>query len=310
MEEVKYAPDEIPFRLVFLKDLSETHLDNKRAPLLLVGTVTQIVKSNENMCVFFIEDCTMGHIAEFFRNKLSPFLKVNKGDIVEIKAFYSLNKYGEKIIKIFKLRKMTIDEEYLHYLEVLVQEKREADPLFNEHRVIEMANKEATETFIKVVPREEVLRKKIYSYIFYHCLKNWQQYFDLHGYISKSEIIDINEISIIKSKMEDDQKFNVLLDEVCKSLIHSKVLLKYESGFVINLKFFENFETDLFVGIKKYYKDHINFKQIYALFNEMIPDNNDFNIYQEVVYEFLNGMIFKKKLYFIDEKQAVFGYIN
>ena len=310
MEEIRYVPDELPYTLLFLKDLSEEQLDNKKAPLLLAGTVTQIVKSNENMCVFFIEDCTMGHVAEYFRNKLSPFTKVNKGDMVEIKAFYCKNKYGEKILRIFKLRKITMDEEYLHYMEILVGQKRAGDALFNEQGVIEAANKEATDVFIKVVPREDILRRKIFSYVFMHCLKDWHSYIELNGYISRTELVDISEISVIRSKMEDNEKFNALLDDVCRLMENSRVLMRYENGFIMNLKFFEHFEANFFDKLKVYYESQVSFSNIYALFNNMLEENNDFYINKEVVYEFISGLIFKKRLYFIDEKKQLFGVIH
>lgn len=307
MEEVRYSPDEIPFKLVFLKNLNDTLLDNKKAPLLIVGTITQILKSNENMCVFFIEDCTFAHIAEFFRNKLSPFLKVNKGDIVEIKAFYCNNRYGEKIIKVFKLRKITIDEEYLHYMDVLVHQKREEDNLFNEQRAIDAANKEASEIFIKVVPRDDILKRKVYSYTFLHFIKDWHLYKDMGGYISKNEIEDIGDVSIIKKKMEDEKKFTAMLDYVLAQLISSGVIVAYQSGYVINLNYFENFEANLLSKIRLQNTKQVSFRSIYTTFNDMIEENDDFNINKETVLEFLNTLITKKKLYFVDEKKEIFG---
>lgn len=310
MEEISFMPNETKYTLVFLSELDDTLLNAKNKPLLIVGTIVQICRSNENMCVFFFEDCTQAHIAEFFRNKLPKFTKINEGDLVEIKGLYSTNKYGEKILRVFKLRKINLDEEYLHYMEILAERKANKDTMFNEVKVIEKTNKQAQKSFISVMPRENIVKRKLFSSLFTHFIGNYTNYEEFNGYLDKDDIFDITAIQNEKKRFSDQDQFNQLFEEIIELFINFKLMGRHEEGYVINLEFFSTFIDTFYEKMKTFYRDQISFRQFYVFFNEMLEDNEEYLINKESVYEFVNEEIHMKRLYFINEKKEIFGIVN
>lgn len=86
---------------------------------MVVGTVIRINRNTDFISVFFLEDMTKAHVVEVFRDKLPYGVDVELGQKFKIKGEYTFNKYKEKIIKGFRMQKITLEEECLFYLEIL-----------------------------------------------------------------------------------------------------------------------------------------------------------------------------------------------
>ena len=87
-------------------------------PILITGTCVKILRANDKMTIFQMEDVTMSRVVEIFRDKL-PFLKeIELGKNYLIKGEYTLNYFNEKIIRAYKIKEIKMDEEFLFYLEI------------------------------------------------------------------------------------------------------------------------------------------------------------------------------------------------
>jgi hypothetical protein len=71
---------------------------------MIVGTVLKIMRANENMTIFTLEDPTGCQIVEVFKDKI-PFGKnIEVGQKWQVKGEFTLNYFKEKILKGFKTR--------------------------------------------------------------------------------------------------------------------------------------------------------------------------------------------------------------
>lgn len=71
---------------------------------MVVGTVLKIMKANEFMTIFTLEDPTGCQIVEIFNDKLPPEKIVEVGQKWQVKGEYILNYFKEKILKGYKAR--------------------------------------------------------------------------------------------------------------------------------------------------------------------------------------------------------------
>ena len=69
----------------------------------MAGTVTKINRANDFLAVFVLEDPTIGHVVEVFRDKLPFDTEIEIGMELILKGIYTKNKFDEKIIKAYRL---------------------------------------------------------------------------------------------------------------------------------------------------------------------------------------------------------------
>lgn len=106
---------------IFLGEINDTLLpkDNQKFPILIAGTCVKIIKANENMTIFILNDVTSHITVEIFKDKIPLNKTIDIGKIYMIKGEYTYNYFKEKIIKAYKIREMKLDEEFVFYLEII-----------------------------------------------------------------------------------------------------------------------------------------------------------------------------------------------
>ena len=98
-----------------------------------------------------------------------------------------------------------------------------------------------------------------------------------------------------------------MIKVIIKKFTDSELLKPHKNGYVVNLCFFEGFQQNFISKVKQENGKRFNFKHLFILYNEMIENNSRNMINKETVYEFLNILIKKNKLYFADDKKELFS---
>lgn len=118
---------------IFIKDLNESNFNNRdsqiKHSLVVCGTAVKIIKMNENLAIFNIEDITGSQTIEIFRDKLPLGVLIEIGQKWVIKGEYAYNYFKEKIFKGYKLKLVDINEEYLFYMSIVYNSKSQVDQI-------------------------------------------------------------------------------------------------------------------------------------------------------------------------------------
>lgn len=298
---VKYQTEDLPPRRVFLSELSEEFLE-KRTAVVVVGTVIQQLRSSDILNVFFLEDITRAQVVEVFSSRLSPDFSISKGDILEIKGVFSKNNYGEKVLKAFKIRKTDLNSEMVHYLEVLAGRSP-----CDEEAILASAAAQAEKEAAPVLPRRELLERKVRSLVFGFFLKNSHRFAAENGFAPIEEILACNEIRSLRKKMPEAE-FDEILEAVTQKLVAARLASPFTGGLIVNLGFFQHFEDAFVAELKTSNTKTFTFREIFDVFNRLASASTDLHfVNKEFFYEFVNKLMFRKHLYFVDEKQETFG---
>lgn len=112
---VKLEPDEKLVEKIFLKDLHSLNPEDRKE-IMAAGCVTDILFSKNTLAVFVLDDTTSNWICEFFTDKCSYPENFQSGAQIIIRGEFGLNKYKEKVIKIYKMRVIEdVNEEFYFY---------------------------------------------------------------------------------------------------------------------------------------------------------------------------------------------------
>ena len=308
---IHFQPENKLPQKIFLNQLSEDFLlldeRRKKKPIMVVGTCVKINRSNDMISVFFLEDITKAHVIEIFADKLPLDYIINVGDRMKIKGFYSKNKYDENIIRGMKLSKINVTEEYLFYLEILVDDKRRKDKKFNEEETLRDSSQNVDKDYIGQNIGENTLKKKLFSYIFNEFLKNCSLYKDNKGFVTRDQLLNIEGVNILRNKIKDIKNFDSVFDQVMNYFGKINVMANFNDGYIFLLNFFEEYEEKFFIDLKDCLRakksDKFQMNILIRIANNAINNNNEFLLNKEIVIDFINRQIIKKKMYFIDERR-------
>lgn len=306
-----YQTDEMTFPRLLLRTLceeSELFEQTKRA-FMVAGTVLRIYKSNDIICSFLLEDFTRAQVVEVFRDRLPPGFVVELGDVLEMKGNLVLNKFNERVIRILKVRRVTLNEEIIHYLEILQTQKQRSPQGFGEETVLVHDGEAAARSRVQYMPNDDQLRKKIFSIIFTFGMKNWQKFKDAEGLVRRSQLLEMPELTAIKAKVTSANAFDKVFEDVLSILKGSQIVAVLKKDVVLNLDFFENFDDNFLYQLNQEVDNEFSYKKLYCLFNDLIYENFNNMINKECVYEYINKLIFRKKLTPVENKKEVYRRI-
>ena len=83
---------------------------------------------------------TQSRVVEIFRDKLPYRKEVELGSIYIVKGEYSMNYFNEKIIRGYKLKEISLEDEFLFYLEIQQEQQAKKDKYFQEEEVIKQSS--------------------------------------------------------------------------------------------------------------------------------------------------------------------------
>jgi hypothetical protein len=307
----RYQTDETTFSRMFIKEITEDAdaFEKSKKAFMLAGTVVRIFKSNEMICSFMLEDFTRAQVVESFSDKLPIDFVLELGDILEIKGNLVQNKFGERVVRLLKVRKVTLNEEMVHYLEILNAKKQKLSQGLSEEGILTNDADIATQTKIPMQQNPENIKKKLSSVIFTFAMKNYEKFKDVQGVMARAQLLALAEITAIKAKIGDTLPFEKLFEEVLLTLESSELIVFMKKDLVLNLEFFENFDDNFLYILDQEPEVEFSYKTLYIIFNNMIHENFNNMINKECVYEYINKLIFRKKLTAVENKKETFRKI-
>ncbi len=296
---------------MFIKEITEDAdaFEKSKKAFMLAGTVVRIFKSNEMICSFMLEDFTRAQVVESFSDKLPIDFVLELGDILEIKGNLVQNKFGERVVRLLKVRKVTLNEEMVHYLEILNAKKQKLSQGLSEEGILTNDADIATQTKIPMQQNPENIKKKLSSVIFTFAMKNYEKFKDVQGVMARAQLLALAEITAIKAKIGDTLPFEKLFEEVLLTLESSELIVFMKKDLVLNLEFFENFDDNFLYILDQEPEVEFSYKTLYIIFNNMIHENFNNMINKECVYEYINKLIFRKKLTAVENKKETFRKI-
>lgn len=267
------------------------------------------------MTIFLLNDISQARVVEIFKDKIPFNMQIELGAIYQIKGEYTFNFFKEKIIKAYKIREVRMDEEFLFYLEVINERKKKKDSLFNEAEVIRANSEAACKKYNSVDIENQILKGRIFSSIFWHFLQNSHLFAETEGYITREQLLQIPELLILKSKLNQDEKFEQTLNQALQDFSSLELMVCFEGGFVFCLNIFNTFEEKFYEELIK----RLNFNKqdtfgmllVERLMNELI-NSQHILINKETACMFINKQIQNKKIYFSDQKKqklSLFGFV-
>ena len=94
-----------------------------------------------------------------------------------------------------------MEEEFLFYLEVQQEKNSKLDKHFQEEQVVHDSSNRAGELYESSNMEGQILTKKIFSSLFWYFLECHEKHAITEGFIFKRQILDIEDIRILKDKV-------------------------------------------------------------------------------------------------------------
>lgn len=192
---------------VFIRELNDSNFNNRdsqvKHSLVLCGTVVKIIKMNENLAIFNIEDLTGSQTIEIFRDKVPVGVLIEIGQKWIIKGEYAYNYFKEKIFKGYKLKLIDINEEYLFYMNIVYNSKQHVDQL----KIIEQKSDQANKKYISQDITHNALQSKIFSSLFWFFIDKAYDIQSNNNTITIPQILEIPDIQQIKKNYSVQDSF-------------------------------------------------------------------------------------------------------
>lgn len=148
--------------------------------------------------------------------------------------------------------------------------------------------------------------KKIYSIIFFYFFKSTESIRKNQSIVDQRDILSFAEMNDLKRKVDNTALFMDIYSRVVSNMKASEIFQLKNDKFLVNLGFFEGFQTRFCNALKERKESEISYMQLYNMFNEMIPKNPGHAILRENANEFINRLVHHKKIEITDSRHDSF----
>ena len=227
--------------------------------LICVGTIIEVCFENDNMLKFKLADSSRKVVVDLYKSNYSSKLCFKKGDIVEIKGVYiHKEKFNEWKLKIFDIRHITIDEEFMHYLKVINSSNSVKNSIKDNGQILNQEKENMIQNYKSVVQEEkqepmsrERLYKAIFSIIFFYWADNPELMGQEDYKVELSEFMKKGSLEKLKNYVNDDEHFGQMAGIVLHNMLVANLIFHEESWIFLNTEFFNNFEQMLVENLRK-----------------------------------------------------------